>query len=229
MHSDPTPAGTADSPKGPLTAMGTRAIAVATEPARTARRELGGAVRRSLVHARSAAVRSSRAVDRIATQLPSDPSTATPTSATLLFIDICSYSALPPDDALTAVGHLDDTVRGQADCRVVKRLGDGILLHHTGPDPLRAAADIVGDFARRSGLHAAGGVSAGTCHDWDGDLFGPPVNRAARLASLAGPDEVLADADAIDPDRVPSDATRRTVTLRGIADDVAVWALPTNP
>src|SRR5262245_45735978 len=70
---------------------------------------------------------------------------------------------------------------------VFKTMGDAFCsAFHTAPDALQAALAAqralhsenwgeVGEFKVRMALHT------GTADEWEGDYFGPPVNRVARL------------------------------------------------
>ena len=78
--------------------------------------------------------------------------------------------------------------------RVVKRLGDGVMAVFDDPEAAVTAAlaacqnvsEIAGDVPRlRAGVHV------GRPRRLGGDYFGVDVNVAARIASSAGPQEVL--------------------------------------
>jgi class 3 adenylate cyclase len=88
---------------------------------------------------------------------------------------------------------LDVSVRGNA--RLIKSLGDGVLVHFQDAaraaeacrELLRAAAD--------AGLPPARvGLAAGPVLFRDGDAYGATVNRAARLVALANAGEIVGDA-----------------------------------
>jgi adenylate cyclase len=78
--------------------------------------------------------------------------------------------------------------------RLVKQLGDGVMLVFQRSDQaIDAAKDL-----RRAATDAAlppvhVGVSAGAMIERDGDYFGRTVNLASRIASVAGPGEILAN------------------------------------
>jgi adenylate cyclase len=67
------------------------------------------------------------------------------------------------------------------------------------------------------------GIAVGDVLQRDGDLFGPTVNRAARLAGHAEPGTLLVDADLVD--RGPE----IRVELRGFAQPVPVRAVAGHP
>ena len=111
----------------------------------------------------------------------------------IAFFDLTRFTALNDvhgDDAavdvlerFTATVHAEIEGRG----RIVKSLGDGVLLDFADPASAIAAADGIN---RR--LHATaampeftGGIATGPVVDRDGDVLGSTVNLASRLADLA--------------------------------------------
>ncbi len=115
------------------------------------------------------------------------------------------------------------TLRGG---RVVKHIGDEIMF--TATDPV-VASDIALALIEAfdvSGARPRGGLSHGTVVARHGDFYGTIVNLAARLADIAVPGEVLADAGvaavvaASDAGFVVEPAGRRS--LKGFADPVPV-------
>ena len=83
--------------------------------------------------------------------------------------------------------------------RVIKSLGDGLMC--TFPDPVgacTAAEAMMATVASASlmtaqvgGVHVRVGLHYGSAVDADGDVFGDAINVAARVQSLASPQEVL--------------------------------------
>lgn len=81
--------------------------------------------------------------------------------------------------------------------QVVKRTGDGFLARFdTASDAASAAvtaqlrlADL--DFSSVGGLHIRAAVDTGLVEDRDGDLYGPPLNRCARVMDAAHGGQVL--------------------------------------
>jgi class 3 adenylate cyclase len=107
--------------------------------------------------------------------------------------------------------------------RIVKFIGDAVM--YVTPDPVSAVAaaeDLVGAADQR-GLQARAGVSAGTVLALDGDYFGPVVNLAARLVSLADPGDVLASESVVEwlGDRRRSEPLGEQ-SIRGFDEPVAV-------
>lgn len=80
--------------------------------------------------------------------------------------------------------------------RVIKTLGDAVLF--VCPDPVRAtriALEIVRRLSTNDGLPSLRvGMATGSVLSRLGDVFGPPVNLAARLSHVARSNRVLVDA-----------------------------------
>ena len=82
--------------------------------------------------------------------------------------------------------------------RVVKHMGDGFLARfNSGKDATAAAitaqirlAEL--DFSAVGGIRIRAAVDAGPVEDRDGDLYGPPLNRCARVVAAAHGGQVLA-------------------------------------
>ena len=110
--------------------------------------------------------------------------------------------------------------------RVVKFIGDAVMF--VTPDPVSAvaAAEDLVVAAGVGGRQARAGVSAGTVLALDGDYFGPVVNLAARLVSLAEPGDVLASDAVIEwlGDRRESESLG-TRPIRGFDEPVPVARL----
>ena len=115
------------------------------------------------------------------------------------FLDLSGFTSLTEergDEAAAAIsGALGQLVQVSAQSnggRAIKWLGDGVMLYF--PEPGRAVVSAL-DLADR--VPAAGlppthtGIDAGPVILQDGDYFGRTVNTAARIASQAGPGQVL--------------------------------------
>ncbi len=136
----------------------------------------------------------------------------TPPSGTVTFLltDIESSTALWERDPATmrdALAWHDSVVREaieRHDGYVFTTAGDSFAAAFA--DPIRgAAADVEiqetmssREWDNISALRVRMGLDAGIAEERDGDYFGPPVNRAARIMSLAGGGEVLASHTAAD-------------------------------
>ena len=112
--------------------------------------------------------------------------------------------------------------------RVVKSLGDGALALFDGPSRAIGCAQAVCGALPAIGLQARAGLHTGECELLaHGDIGGMAVHIAARIAALAGPDEVLASSTVRDlsvgsPFQLQS---RGRHALKGVADDWQLFAL----
>lgn len=79
--------------------------------------------------------------------------------------------------------------------RVVKTIGDAVLfIADDLPTAARVAVDLVSEIRSRPGLlPVRGSVVWGRVISRSGDVFGPVVNLASRLADVAEPDSVITD------------------------------------
>ncbi len=124
-------------------------------------------------------------------------------TVTFLFTDIEGSTRLwdaHPDAMRSALADHDELVRKAVDAaggRVFKHMGDGSASAFTvASDALEAAADIqrrlaMMTFADLGELRVRMGVHTGEVEERDGDYFGPPLNRTARLMSAAHGGQVL--------------------------------------
>lgn len=109
----------------------------------------------------------------------------------------------------------------------VDRAGDGLLATFDGPTrAIRAAAAIRSD-AGRLGIRTRAGVHTGEVERTPDGIRGLAVHVVARLASLAGPDEILVSGtvrDLIAGSGVPLESRGRRV-LKGVPRRTAVFAV----
>lgn len=110
--------------------------------------------------------------------------------------------------------------------RLVKVLGDGVLLLF--PDPpsaVRATVAIVEDCERVGLLPAHGAIAAGRVVRREGDVYGATVNLAARLLASAEPGEVIVEEGVVValPRGTARFEPRGRVEIRGLPDPVAIW------
>lgn len=106
-------------------------------------------------------------------------------------------------------------IAAEHDVHPGKFMGDGaIFLSSDGDRLLAAARAAVVVLAERTALAAGAGVARGRVVRHAGDWYGTPMNLAARLAELAGPDEVLVDESAV-PQPMHERARWRDVLPRG--------------
>jgi class 3 adenylate cyclase len=90
-------------------------------------------------------------------------------------------------------GYLDAAARTveQFRGRMVKTTGDGVLATFDGPARAIRCAATLRDEACDLGLHLRTGLHTGEVELLDDDIGGIGVHIAARVAALAGPDQVL--------------------------------------
>ena len=118
--------------------------------------------------------------------------------ATVLFTDIVGstdHTSAIGDrkwvDLLEAHNELAKREIGRFRGRAVKSTGDGVLATFDGPGrAIRCAQSITGSV-ERLGLHVRAGLHTGECELMGADIGGIAVHIAARVASLAGADEVF--------------------------------------
>jgi adenylate cyclase len=154
-----------------------------------------------------------------------------PSERAVAFVDLCGSTEYMLGGSRDEIRALVDGVffasRDVADrhnVRVSKHLGDGVLL--VGPsreETVEAAKELVEELERRTPLKATAGVDFGTVTTRAGDLFGPPVNFAARLAEVASAGEVLVGVAAV-PEPLPA-GVWDTLAVRGVATPQRVLRL----
>jgi class 3 adenylate cyclase len=109
--------------------------------------------------------------------------------------------------------------------------GDGFLARFDGPArAIRCAGDITSGV-RALGLEVRAGVHTGECEIVDGSIGGIAVHLGARIASQAGPGEVLVSSTV--RDLVAGSGIgfvpREVSTMKGISGDWAVYAVDDAP
>ncbi len=165
--------------------------------------------------------------------------TATTVCGVIVFTDLVGFTeftAVSGDDAALALLAVQERLVSAAlpeDARVVKELGDGLLLYF--PDSagaVRTGMALQEAFEAESAstglpLWVRMGMHAGEARERGHDLVGHDVNVAARIVDVAGPGEVLV-----------SDATRSAaeglvpqvcfeelgpVVMKGIPQPIRLW------
>ena len=118
--------------------------------------------------------------------------------ATVLFTDIVDSTALASDIGDRKWAELLERhhaiIRGElARFRghEVDTAGDGFFATFDGPARAIRCARAISDAVRGLGIQVRSGVHAGECELLDGKVGGIAVHTGARVASLAGPSEVL--------------------------------------
>ncbi len=138
------------------------------------------------------------------------------------------------DAMAEALATHDDVVHGAmvaAGGRVFKHTGDGMIAAFTDADAATTAAlgaverlaaipwGATGPLRIRTAIHA--GVATAR----DGDFFGPPVNRVARIAGVAQPGQVLASDGARALLRTPLGRDLGVHQLRDLSEPILLWQL----
>ncbi|HJQ83512.1 MAG TPA: adenylate/guanylate cyclase domain-containing protein [Candidatus Binatia bacterium] len=138
---------------------------------------------------------------------------------TVMFTDIVGFTrstAARGDGAAVRLLHRHDRVtlpairahRG----RLVKRLGDGLMVAFALPADALAAALAMQDGLRpRAGFRLRIGIHAGSARTRAGDLIGHDVNVASRIADRAGGGEIVVS------DRVRAGAAHLPVHFRKLS------------
>jgi adenylate cyclase len=157
---------------------------------------------------------------------------------TVCFADLVDFTKLgeriPPDELGAVAGKLGDLTAQVVEppVRLVKTVGDGVMLVSSNSDRLLSAAlDLVG-AAETEGegfpdLRA--GVAHGPALTRSGDWYGRPVNLASRITDFARPRSVVAEKqvrEQVDGDYNWSSAGKRK--LKGIKGEVSLFRVRTK-
>lgn len=120
---------------------------------------------------------------------------------TVGFVDLVGFTAL---SATMEVHELVEFIRdferrsydvaSRAGGRIVKIIGDEVMLSALDPEVASDIALQLIDEFRTGGAAPRGGMASGEVIGRLGDFFGPVVNLASRLVDHAVPGEILADA-----------------------------------
>lgn len=124
------------------------------------------------------------------------------TQVTVGFADLVSFTALSNDLDEDRIGDLVEIFESRcADVvaarhgRVIKTLGDSVLYVSENPERAMDIAlgivDVIGKDARLPDVRL--GLATGSVIMQLGDVFGPPVNKAARLTRVARRNRVITD------------------------------------
>jgi adenylate cyclase len=157
------------------------------------------------------------------------------TEVTVGFADLVSFTALSNEMDEDRIGDMVEIFESRcADVvaarhgRIIKTLGDSVLF--VAEDPVRAmdialsVVDVIGRDKRLPDVRI--GMATGSVILQLGDVFGPPVNMAARLTGVARRNRVITDratADLLPPGQFDSRALpARPLRGFGIVEPVAV-------
>jgi class 3 adenylate cyclase len=151
----------------------------------------------------------------------------------ICFLDLSGYTRLTEErgDADAAklaadVAHAVDRTSRQHGGKVVKWLGDGVMLYFRDSRPVVPAALSMLETVVGAGLlRAHVGVDAGPVVFQEGDYFGRTVNIAARITDYARPGEVLVSeaAKSLSQDAQVAFAEVGPVDLKGIKEPIRVY------
>jgi len=151
----------------------------------------------------------------------------------IAFVDLAGFTSLTVaqgDDAAAAAAaglfDLADSVVRPIGGRVVKQLGDGVLLRLPDSETAVRAVRAIVDATGGSDLPPAhAGIAAGPVIVRDGDVFGRTVNLASRIAAEAGPGEVLVEEGVVValPHGTATFEPIGRVELKGFPMPVALW------
>jgi class 3 adenylate cyclase len=150
------------------------------------------------------------------------------------FVDLSGYTAITAADGDDAAADLSDRLRDRAvqvvvpeRGRLVKLLGDGVMLHFPdGASAVRAVLALV-RLLGEDGLAAHAGLHVGPVVEHDGDVYGLTVNLAARLSAVAAGGEVVVTSAvlaAAHEERAGA-TPRGPVALKGLPDPVEIFVL----
>lgn len=157
------------------------------------------------------------------------------TKVTAGFADLVNFSALSNEMDTNRLGELveifearcGDVVASQ-EGRMIKTLGDSVLFVHDDAeralDIASGLIEVIGQDSRLPDVRI--GLATGAIVTRLGDVFGPPVNLAARLTALARRNRILVD-DATVAGLRPDSYEARRLTARpvrgfGLVEPVAV-------
>lgn len=145
------------------------------------------------------------------------------TTMTVGFADLSRFTAMSNSLDQAALGALVEDFENRATDvitshggRVIKALGDAVLFVNTDPAAaVRTALEVVQHIGSRENLpDVRVALATGSVVSRLGDVFGPPVNLAARLSHVARSNRVLID----------------DVTAAGLGDgEFEMRALPARP
>ena len=154
---------------------------------------------------------------------------------TVGFADLVAFSALSNDLDPDRLGELVEIFEARCadviaanDGRMIKTLGDSVLFYaHDAEDALAIAHGIIDVIGRDPRLPDVSlGLASGDVISRLGDVFGPPVNLAARLTALARRNRVLVDENTV-AQLTPGRYDVRRLTARpvrgfGLVEPIAV-------
>jgi len=124
---------------------------------------------------------------------------------TICFADLVEFTRLgeeiAPEELGLVAGRLEEmaTAVAQPPVRLVKTIGDAVMLVSTAAEPLVSAALDLIAAAEAEGQQfpwLRAGLASGPTLPQSGDYYGRPVNLASRITGVARPGSVVVDAAA---------------------------------
>jgi class 3 adenylate cyclase len=134
-------------------------------------------------------------------------------------------------EALEVHDHLVHGAVESAGGRVFKHTGDGMIAAFDEADGAVAGAlDAVealtgGAWGATGPLQVRVSVHAGSASQRDGDFFGPPVNKVARINGVGHPSQVLVSDVARQLMNQPAGTDLGVHQLRDLSEPVRLWQL----
>jgi class 3 adenylate cyclase len=161
--------------------------------------------------------RTDRIIDRLLP--PGELARGARRHSVIVFADLAGYSNLSstqPDEALTCASLLHKVAQRAANRfrgRVVKTLGDGALLDFADPSGAVQATTFAADSYAAAAvaldlptLPLTAGIHAGEVVEGpDGDIYGEPVNVAARMEAAAEAGDIWISTDVASQLRLPDE------------------------
>jgi adenylate cyclase len=154
----------------------------------------------------------------------------------IVFTDLAGYTRLTEErgdeaavESATRLADIADEVGQRHGGKLVKLLGDGVMLHFPRAADAVAATIELHEAVAASGLPPAhSGIHAGRVIRRESDFYGHTVNLAARLAAAAEPGVILVSDSVAELVRSGGAATHAFVelpalTLKGVAEPVAPY------
>lgn len=155
----------------------------------------------------------------------------------IVFIDLAGFTRLTEEEgdatAADRGGQLVEIVQDSCSRhggRLVKTLGDGVMMHfRSASGAVLAALDVVSRTGNGDLPPSRAGIATGAVVARDGDFFGRTVNLAARIAGIALPGEVWANESVIAATLSSSPPlsflSRGNYSLKGLPEEMALWAV----
>lgn len=142
------------------------------------------------------------------------------------FADLVGFTRLggelEVEELGTVAGQLADlaTEQARSPVRLVKTIGDAVMLVSTEPESLvRAALKLVQAVERSDLPSLRAGIAAGPTVQRAGDYFGHAVNLASRVTGVARPDSVLGTREVREATREAFEwSAAGRFRLKGVAD-----------